>query len=141
MGGDEDGVEDRGEVDGVDGGGEVGCDDGAGVGDARGGLLAQRAALDAVELEVDPPDAGDGEEQPEEELAGYGGEEGEVMEDEEVEGRVGGEEREADEEEERVGEGREEGGGGRDGDEGGYAGACVAGRRLVDGRAVKGVVG
>ena len=56
----EDGVEDGGQVEGVDGGGEVGGDDRARVGGAVGWLLGEGAALDAVDLEVYPPYAGDG---------------------------------------------------------------------------------
>lgn len=98
VGDDKDGVEDGGEVEGVDGGGEIGGDEGAGVGDAGGGLLGEGAAFYAVELEVYPPDSGDGEVGPEEELVGHGGE-GEVVEEEEVEEGVSEEDGEADEEE------------------------------------------
>lgn len=55
VGDGEDGVEDSGEVERVERGGEVGGDDGARVGDSGGRLLAEGAALYAVELEVDPP--------------------------------------------------------------------------------------
>lgn len=62
--GHEDGVEDGGEVDGVDGARELRGDDGALAGQAGGGLLREGAALHAVELQVNPPDARDGEHRP-----------------------------------------------------------------------------
>lgn len=66
----EDWVEHGGEVDGIDGGGEAGGNNagGRGAGHALGGLLGERAALDAVELEVAPEDPGDEEKAPGEEL-------------------------------------------------------------------------
>lgn len=67
----EDWVEDGGEVDGVDGAGEARGDDGGGRGRGHAArwLLREGAALDAVELEVAPPDLGDGEEAPDQQLA------------------------------------------------------------------------
>lgn len=86
----EDGVEDGGEVDGVDGAGEARGDDGGGRGRGHAAwwLLAEGAALDAVELEVAPPDLGDGEEGPDQELAEGLGQEGDVLGQQEVEGHV-----------------------------------------------------
>ncbi|KAL2132239.1 hypothetical protein VTI74DRAFT_4062 [Chaetomium olivicolor] len=105
VAGDEDRVEDGREVERVERGGKVGGDDGSWVGHARAGLGGEGAALDAVQLQVHPPYTGDGEEQPEEEFAGDGGE-GEVMQQEEVDRTVGEEERETEEEEHAVEEGR-----------------------------------
>lgn len=65
-----DGIEDSGKVDGVDWRCEAGGND-AGrrrTGHALGGLLGERAALDAVKLQIAPKDPGDEEEAPSEEL-------------------------------------------------------------------------
>ena len=66
----EDRIEDGGEVYGVDGARKVRGDDGAGVREAVAGLVGEGASLDTVELEVNPPDAGDGHHAPESHLAG-----------------------------------------------------------------------
>lgn len=123
----EDGVEDGGEVDGVHGGGEGGGDDGGRgrAGHAPGGLLREAAALDAVQLEVGPPDLRDGEEAPDQELVdGLGEDRGDVLHDEEVQRQGEEEDGQAEGEEAHVEElgGRAGGRGVRD--EGGDAGAC-----------------
>lgn len=100
----EDRIENRSQIKRVYGGSEIRSDDRARVGHARGGLLREGAALDTVELEVDPPDAGDGKKGPEEEFAEYGRER-EVLEEQEVEEGVAEEDGEAEEEEECAREG------------------------------------
>lgn len=100
----EDWVEDGGEVDRVDGAGEARGYEGGGRGGghASGGLLREGAALDAVELEVAPPDLGDGQERPDQQLVEGLGQQGDVLGQEEVEGHVGDEEGQAEDEEGEV---------------------------------------
>lgn len=122
----EDGVEDGGEVDCVDGAGEARCDEGGGRGGghAAGGLLREGAALDAVELEVAPPDLGDGQEPPDQQLVEGLGQQGDVLGQDEVEGHVGDEEGQAEDEEGEVQQLGRGAGGRAVRDEGRDAGAC-----------------
>ncbi|CRK45440.1 hypothetical protein BN1723_006606 [Verticillium longisporum] len=101
VGAREDGVEDGGEVEGVDGRGQGRGDDGGRVGEAAGRLVGEGAAAHAVELQVDPPQAGDGHQGPEQGFADDHGQ-GQVVEEEKVGGRQGQEERQAQEEQRRV---------------------------------------
>lgn len=113
----EDGVKDGGEVDDVDGARPVGGDDGAAVREAAPRLVGERAALDAVELQVHPPDAGDAQQAPEGHLARDDGQR-QVLEQAKVAGGEEEEEREAEREDERVVGGADGGEGRRDGEEG-----------------------
>lgn len=121
VGDGEDGVEDGGEVDGVDGAREIGGDDGAAVGETVSRLVGEGAALDAVELQVYPPDARDGHETPQGDLAGDDGQ-GQVVEDEEVAKGKGDEEGDAEGEDEAMVDGAEGGEGRGDGEEWSNAG-------------------
>lgn len=126
----EDGAEDAGEVERVERRGEARGDDVARGGERAGGLLGgEAAALDAVDLQVDPPDAWDGEEQPEDAFL-EGGRDREDLEEEEVGEGDGedGDEAEGEEEGEEEGvDGRPEEARGRrgDGEEGRDGGAWV----------------
>lgn len=121
VGDGEDGVEDGGEVDGVDGARKVGGHDAPAVGEAVARLVGEGTALDAVELQVHPPDARDAHQAPEGDLARDDGQR-QVVEEEEVAERKGDEEGDAHGKDDAMVEGAEGRERRRDGEEGRDAG-------------------
>lgn len=117
VGDGEDRVEDSSEVQRVDGRGKRGCDDIGGLRHAPLVLLRQRALLDAVDLQVDPPDARDAQNHPQDGLFIQRAQR-EPLQHQEVGGRNGDEEGQFEEEQHDVGGEVDAGGRRGDGEEG-----------------------